>query len=191
MIKGANGTTYAESRLHQELGELFVTSTRLRYRTSQQLAGRPVAAKRQGRASHQLLRTAIANIESTRSLLESENLRSSFFDDKRKTYTGMILAHIAAKNLADAFDYNERARSRALLDLLGSKVRFSRGALLAEETALRETIFSARAKSFLEEDAEEDETTDSEQLQENVAAAQKAYDDFLARVRKENKEQAL
>lgn len=211
MIKGANGTTYAESRLHQELGELFVNLKD--YPRAQEHLQRALAIAEKHRHAYVIerassllgdlllqngkaeqaisyYRTAIANIESTRSLLESENLRSSFFDDKRKTYTGMILAHIAAKNLADAFDYNERARSRALLDLLGSKVRFSRGALLAEETALREKIFSARAKSFLEEDAEEDETTDSEQLQETVAAAQKAYDDFLARVRKENKEQA-
>jgi tetratricopeptide (TPR) repeat protein len=71
---------------------------------------------------------AIDNIESTRSLLESEEFRSSYFEDKRATYGSMILAHLRTKNPTEAFNYSERARSRAFLDILGSKVQLSRGA---------------------------------------------------------------
>ena len=77
---------------------------------------------------------AIDSIESTRSLLESEELRSSFFEDKGHSYGGMILAHLGTNDTEEAFNYNERARSRAFLDILGSKVQLTtRGALLAEE----------------------------------------------------------
>ena len=37
---------------------------------------------------------AIESIESTRSLLQSEEFRSSFFEDKRQTYSGLILAYL-------------------------------------------------------------------------------------------------
>src|ERR1700756_4513263 len=77
---------------------------------------------------------AIDAIESTRSLLDSEELRSSFFENKREIYASMILAQIAAQNVEEAFNYNERARSRAFLDILGSKVQLAKeGPLLQEE----------------------------------------------------------
>src|SRR5262245_23468441 len=56
-------------------------------------------------------RRAIQTIESTRSLLESEEFRSSYFEDKRATYAGLILAHLRTKNFAEAFNYSERARA--------------------------------------------------------------------------------
>jgi hypothetical protein len=62
---------------------------------------------------------AIDTIESTRSLLESEGLRTSFFDDKGSVCSGMILAHLGAANVEEAFNFNERARSRAFLDIFG------------------------------------------------------------------------
>lgn len=210
-LKNTPGTSYAESRLHQEIGELFVGLKA--YPRAQEHLQRALAIGEKHRhafvseRANSLLgdlfrqtgkpeqaiphyRKAIENIESTRALLESENLRSSFFDDKRKTYTGMILAQLAGNNLGEAFDYSERARSRALLDLLGSKVQFSRGELRAEEKRLQEKIFAARAQALLEEDPEEDDGPDNALANQNIDEAQHAYDNFLARVRKENQEQA-
>lgn len=138
---------------------------------------------------------AIDSIESTRSLLESEEYRSSFFEDKRKVYAGMVLAHVQAKEFAAAFDYNERARSRAFLDILGSRVQLAHGPLVEEERALRARIAGlqallARAEEVQEEADEDGEAADRAEPVRELAAAQKAYDDFLAKLKKEHKEQA-
>ncbi len=129
---------------------------------------------------------AIESIESTRSLLESEEFRSSFFENKRETYSGMILAYLENKNTEEAFSYSERARSRAFLDILGSKVQLAHGSLLEEERALQAKISALQAMMA----GQDVGTPDSSELRKDLEAAQKSYNDFLARVRKENKEQA-
>jgi CHAT domain-containing protein len=132
---------------------------------------------------------AIDTIESTRSLLESEEFRTSFFEDKGQIYGGIILAHLGARNVEEAFNYNERARSRAFLDILGSKVELTRGeTLLEEERALQARINALKA--MMEEPGEEEDAADKGQLRQELGAAQKAYTDFLSKVRKEDKEQA-
>jgi CHAT domain-containing protein len=101
----------------------------------------------------------------------------------------MILAQLGSKNLEEAFNYNERARSRAFLDILGSKVQLAKGStLLEEERALQARISALQAK--MEEEEDDEEPTESRQIKQELDAAQKAYTDFLAKVRKENKEQA-
>src|SRR5262249_20725778 len=136
---------------------------------------------------------AVASIESTRSLLLSEELRTSFFADKGRTYERIILAELRTENVEEAFNYNERARSRAFLDILGSKVQLGRvGALTEEERSLQARISELRARLAGQADASEEGETnsDSEQLNQELEVAQKAYSEFLAKVRKENKEQA-
>jgi len=145
-------------------------------------------------------RKAIDTVESTRSLLESEEYRTSFFENKRQIYTGIISAYLEAKNPAEAFNYNERARSRAFLDILGSKVQLAKGNLLEEERALQARISTLQAKIAAQrekgeeveeaEDAEETDASQESQLRQELEETQKAYGEFLAKVRKENKEQA-
>ena len=137
-------------------------------------------------------RKAIDAIESTRSLLDSEELRSSFFEDKRAIYAGMILAQIGSQNLEDAFNTNERARSRAFLDILGSKVQLAKGGpLLEEERALQARISALQARLREENDrGDGEEAKENLQLKRDIESAQKSYNDFLARVRKQNAEQA-
>jgi CHAT domain-containing protein/lipopolysaccharide biosynthesis regulator YciM len=130
---------------------------------------------------------AIDNIESTRALLESEELRSSYFDDKRATYGSMIVAQLRTKNPAEAFNYSERARSRAFLDILGSKVQLARsGTLLEHERALQARISVLQAMMA----GQGPDASEGPRLRQEVEEAQKAYADFLTQVRKENKEQA-
>ena len=89
---------------------------------------------------------AVDAIENTRSQLGSEEFRTSFFENKGGTYGGMIQAQLGAKNVNEAFDHNERARSRAFLDILGSKVQLSRqGTLADEEKRLQSQINALRA----------------------------------------------
>ncbi|MGH9425140.1 MAG: tetratricopeptide repeat protein, partial [Terriglobia bacterium] len=130
---------------------------------------------------------AIEIIESTRSLLQSEELRSGFFEDKRQTYTGMIVAHLDEKKVEEAFTYSERARSRAFLDILGSKVQLSRsGSLLEHERALQARISVLQAMMG----GQEPDSVQTPQLGKELTEAQQDYNDFLVKVRKENKEQA-
>lgn len=130
---------------------------------------------------------AIDSIESTRSLFESEESRSAFFEDKRGIYGGMVVAQLRAKHFAEAFNYAERARSRAFLDILGSRVQLARGgSLLEEERALQGRISALQARMA----GQEEDSADRQRFRRELDEAQKAYNDFLARVRKADKEQA-
>jgi CHAT domain-containing protein len=135
---------------------------------------------------------AIDSIESTRALLESEEFRTSFFEDKGQIYGGLILSHLGANNVEEAFNYNERARSRAFLDILGSKVQLGKQAtLMEEERALVAKIGELRVRLAAQRGDDKSEGDDSQgNVRQEFEAAQKAYTDFLGKVRKENKEQA-
>lgn len=212
MIKEAGLKTHLEGDLYQGLGQLYLKQKDFNLAEANLKTALVIGEKLQHaqvvqRASSQIgdvflqtgrpseaipyYKKAIDTIESTRSLLESEELRTTFFEDKGQIYGGIILAHVGAKNVAEAFNYSERARSRAFLDILGSKVRLTRsGALLEEERALQASISTLKAKR--EEGGAEDEegAVDREQPRQELEAALKAYTDFLSKVRKENKEQA-
>jgi CHAT domain-containing protein len=131
---------------------------------------------------------AIQQVESTRSLLQSGELRQSYFEGALNSYVSMIDALLAAGKADDAFNYSERARSRVFLDILGSKVQLSRvkSGLLDEERALQERIASIKARLSGEEEAE----TNRASLRQELDQAEQAYSAFLTKVRKEDKEQA-
>ena len=205
VIKESGVKTASEANLHLRLGQLYLgnkefqsslenlnkalqmaeqfRSARTIYLASSAIGDLYLQTQKPSEAIPYFKR-AIENIESTRSLLQSEEFRSSFFEDKGQIYGGTILAHLAAGNVAEAFDYNERARSRAFLDILGSKVQLSRsGTLLEHERALQARISLLQAMTAAQE-------FDSPQLRKDLVEAQQDYNEFLAKVRKENKEQA-
>jgi CHAT domain-containing protein len=130
---------------------------------------------------------AIQQIESTRSLLESEEYRQSFFEGELRPYASMMDALLLAGKSEEAFNYSERARSRVFLDVLGSKVQLSRvkSGLLEEERALQERIAAIKARLSGEEEGE----TERSGLRKQLVEAEGAYSAFLARVRKQDKEQ--
>jgi CHAT domain-containing protein len=130
---------------------------------------------------------AIQQIESTRSLLESEEYRQSFFEGELRPYASMMMALLSAGKQEEAFNYSERARSRGFLDVLGSKVQLSRAksGLLEEERALQERIAAIKARLSDEEEGE----TERSGLRKQLVEAEGAYSAFLARVRKQDKEQ--
>ena len=132
-------------------------------------------------------REAIQQIESTRSLLQSEEYRQSYFEGAVDAYSGMMDTLLVAGKPGEAFNYSERARSRVFLDVLGSgsNCRGSRGGLLAEERGLNEQIAGLKVRL-----ASEDEGTSRESLRSELTRAERAYSIFLSKVRKEDKEQA-
>jgi CHAT domain-containing protein len=127
---------------------------------------------------------AIEQIESTRALLESEEYRQSYFEGGVGVYGRMIQGLLASGKTEEAFNYSERARSRAFLDVLGTKVQLAnvKSGLLQEEMALQERVAGLKAKLPSADEPPGD-------LRRELREAEKAYDSFLAKVRKQNKEQ--
>ena len=145
--------------------------------------------RRTGKATEAIpyYQRAIQLTESTRSLLQSQDYRQSFFEGGLSAYTRMINALLASGKPQEAFNYSERARSRSFLDVLGSKAHLARsGTLLEHERALQARISVLRA-TVEGEDADAAQTAE---LRNQLADAERAYNDYLAKVRNENKEQA-
>ena len=135
---------------------------------------------------------AIRQIESIRSLLQSEEYRQSYFEGAVDAYISMIDVLLSSGKAEEAFNYSERARSRVFLDILGTRVQLSRlrGGLVEEERALQEQIAAIRARLGGVEEDEEENVIDRGSLQRELSEAERAYNGFLARVRREDKEQA-
>jgi CHAT domain-containing protein/Tfp pilus assembly protein PilF len=144
------------------------------------------------------LRLAMEGIENLRSLLQSEDLREAFAEDKMEVYRHLIQVLFDQGKAGDAFNVSERARARAFLDLLGNRVILSKGAgaaLIAEEKALRERIADLKARTSVEYDQDEPTAEDSLQayqasLNRELDLAREAYTAFLTRVRAQSREQA-
>ena len=130
---------------------------------------------------------AIQQTESTRSLLQSEEYRQFFFEGALSAYFDMIDTLSALGKADEAFNVSERARSRAFLDVLGSKVQLARsGTMMEHERALQARISVLRAMMA---DEGVDPTKASE-LRAELVDAEQAYGGYLAQIRKENKEHA-
>jgi len=118
-------------RAHARLGRLY----RLQERTDEALYH---------------LTQAIEEIERLRATLPQETLRTAFLRDKLAPYEDLIQLHLAPGDedgLRQAFGVAERARSRALLDLLAGSIDARLQAAKADEaqTALRERLEALRA----------------------------------------------
>ena len=139
------------------------------------------------------MRKRLRPSSSTRAALESEEFRSGFFERKVTTYANMIRVQLEQNNLGGAFNYNERARSRAFLDILGSKVQMGQRSALIEERKRsygKGSINTKRDYPPKHDKADDEESSDESLSRSGLAAAEKAYTAFLAKVRKENREQA-
>lgn len=124
---------------------------------------------------------AIAEVESARSLLQSGQSRQSFFDGRVDPYFGIINALSATDRPEDAFNYSERVRARAFLDLLGNKLRFSRASrdVEDEKQALHDRV--AQLVGGAEDDM---------QAERDIRDLETKYEAFVGKVREKNKEHA-
>ncbi|MGH2543253.1 MAG: CHAT domain-containing protein, partial [Ardenticatenaceae bacterium] len=115
---------HARYRLHQRLGHV------------RRLQGRDEEAR-------ELLQAATDEIERLRGTLAHEALRTSFLADKAGAYEELIQLHLAAGDedgIQQAFTVAERAKSRALVDLLAGVGDVGSGVADAEMTARLRTI---------------------------------------------------
>lgn len=81
---------------------------------------------------------AADNLDSIRSLLETDFNKRLFQADKQRIYGELIQLATELHGAAAGFEALERAKARGLMDLLATKdLRFRKGELLQEEQALR------------------------------------------------------
>lgn len=128
---------------------------------------------------------AIQYIESVRSLFESEGFRQSYFAGWLAAYLGMIDALTKAGEHEKAFHYNERARSRAFLDLLGSKVELARArsGFADVEKALQRRVAEFKAGGG-------EGGGSSGIVGKRLEEAEKEYQTFVERIKTGDREQA-
>ncbi len=70
------------------------------------------------------LKRAVAAIEDIRATINTEADKIGFVGDKQEVYRVLIEALMKQKQTTEAFEYVERAKARALVDLLASKSEF-------------------------------------------------------------------
>ena len=107
------------------------------------LHGRGLIYRRKGDPGQAIARwkQAVDVIEAQRTSLEAAAGRMSFVADKQQVYRDLVEALVEQGRLDEAFNYVERAKSRALVDMLASRRSFGGGdantaALLNELTRL-------------------------------------------------------
>jgi CHAT domain-containing protein len=132
---------------------------------------------------------AIEQAESTRSLLQTQEHRQSYFEGRLDAYRGMVVTLVESHRFEEGFNFAERARSRAFLDLVGNKANLSRveSGLLREERNLQERIAAVRTQLSGEGDSGGNHAT---VFSKELSEAESAYNGFLAKVRSHDKEQA-
>ena len=99
-----------------------------------------------------LLRKAVDEIELQRSTLATESAKIGFFGNRQGVYEALIAALVAQGLNRQAFEYVERSKARALVDMLAAKRDFAvrtgearqvRELLARQETAEQEALVQA------------------------------------------------
>jgi tetratricopeptide (TPR) repeat protein len=142
----ATALTHLEQALAQAEG---LGLPQLRYRAHARLGRLYRLQERTDQALYHLTQ-AIEEIERLRATLPQETLRTAFLRDKLAPYEDLIQLYLARGDedaLRQAFAVAERARSRALLDLLAGSMDARLQAAEADEAqaALRERLEALRA----------------------------------------------
>ncbi len=91
--------------------------------------GRIAAQENDPAAAVEYWKKAIDVIEQQRSTINTEASKIGFVGDKQAVYHRLIESLFATQKLADAFDYLERSKSRALVDMLAGKKDFASATL--------------------------------------------------------------
>ncbi|HOI73688.1 MAG TPA: CHAT domain-containing protein [Syntrophales bacterium] len=99
----------------------------------------------QDREAEAMLREAVEVIEKQRSSIRSEAGRIGYVGDKQAVYQELVTLLVAGNRPAEAFEYVERAKGRALVDLLASQdIRPRTGSAEQVGTSYRELARAER-----------------------------------------------
>jgi CHAT domain-containing protein len=83
--------------------------------------GRIAEAEGNAEQAIEFYRKAVDVIEQQRASINTESSKIGFVGDKQKVYEHLVDALYAKQRMAEAFEYIERSKSRALVDMLASK----------------------------------------------------------------------
>lgn len=129
-----------------------------------------------------LLRKAVEVIEQQRSSIDSESGRIGFVGDKQAVYQLLVSQLLAAGRDETAFEYVERSKARALVDLLASQKNFKLPAQDAAETGSTLRKLSEAESQLVAVSAPDD--------QSGGARTRKAVIELRSRLRTESPELA-
>jgi CHAT domain-containing protein len=98
--------------------------------------GRIAQAEGDPRAALDFFRKAIETIERQRASINSEASKIGFVGDKQAVYERVVSLLVDAGDAAAAFEYVERSKARALVDMLATRQEFATPGLDAEQGRL-------------------------------------------------------
>jgi len=136
---------------------------------------------------------AIVEIEFSRTRLTSHGLKINFMTDKQEPYSRMVHSLVKLNRPAEAFDYAEKAKARAFLDLIAEneKVIGAKNEALTEltleEKRLREALLNVQHQTDMNRQMFNDRGVSSETSRQ-LAEARGALGAFFSRWFRKNKD---
>lgn len=120
------------------------------------LASLGIAYRSRGKSKKaaQALRSAVRIVEDVRGQLVTQEFKSSFIEDKVRIYEELIDLLLEEGSVEEAFHYVERAKARALLDLLGGKSLSVRGVSKPVRELLEQEQTLLAKMEFLDDEEE-------------------------------------
>jgi CHAT domain-containing protein len=118
--------------------------------------GRIAEAEKDLPAAEKLLASSIAVIEQQRTTINTEASKIGFAGDKQAAYARLIEVLLAQGKVEAAFDYVERSKSRALVDMLAAKKDFASPATDPDKARLVLAQFDAAAAAARLQDISEE-----------------------------------
>ncbi len=135
---------------------------------------------------------AVEAFESIRSRLKLEEDRSSFFENKLWVYKSLIILLVDLGNDPEAFNYLERAKSRALVDLLANRVRLQKEGNIRNYEEERK--LQMKIELLLDQIEREQEKTDEidrailKMRIGEIEKTRKQYAELILKIKRENPE---
>jgi CHAT domain-containing protein len=115
--------------------------------------GRIALHEKQNDQAIEFLKKSIDVIEQQRSSINTDVSKIGFVGDKQEVYKNLISTLVQQEKFSDAFAYAERAKARALVDMLASKKQFSGGEQGGLKTSsLLSDLDRSEADSFLQDE---------------------------------------
>jgi CHAT domain-containing protein len=113
--------------------------------------GRIAEQENQFDSAIEFYKQAITVIESQRSSINTEANKIGFVGDKQAVYGRLISSLFRVSRPAEAYEYMERAKSRALVDLLANKEDFAVPPLAAKQASILLANYRAADSDALEQ----------------------------------------
>lgn len=111
--------------------------------------GRIALHEKQNDQAVELLKKSIDVIEQQRSSINTDVSKMGFVGDKQEVYKNLVSTLVQQKKFGEAFSYAERAKARALVDMLASKKQFKGGDAGAKTASLLSDLERSEADSII------------------------------------------